>query len=57
MVNSAGLIGSARSMARPVVPGHDTTRVEPGLCRHGPMASVMPGTSAEHAGPARARPH
>jgi hypothetical protein len=56
MVNSVGLIGPARSTARPVVAGHATARVESGLCRHGPMASVVPGPSAEHAGPTRARP-
>jgi hypothetical protein len=56
MANIAGLIGPAWSTARPVVPGHGTTRVEPGPCRHGPKASVVPRPSAEHAGPARARP-
>jgi hypothetical protein len=56
MPNSAGLIGPARSMARPVVPGHDTAWSEPSPCRHDPMASDVPGLSTEHAGPTRARP-
>jgi hypothetical protein len=51
----AGLIGPALGTARPVVPGHGTARLVPGPCRHGPTGSAVPGPSARHAGPARAR--
>jgi hypothetical protein len=56
MVNSVGLIGPARSTARPIVPGHGTARLEPGPCRHDPIGSAVLGPSTGHAGPARARP-
>jgi hypothetical protein len=54
MANSVGLIGSSWSTARPIVPGHGTTRLEPGPCRHDPMGSVVLEPSTGHAGPARA---
>jgi hypothetical protein len=55
MASRAGLIGPALGTARPVVPGHGTTRLVPGPCRHGPTGSAVPGPSARHAGPAQAR--
>jgi hypothetical protein len=45
--------GPEHGMARSAWVRHDTGGGGP---VHGPMASAVPGPSAEHAGPARARP-
>jgi hypothetical protein len=41
MANSAQLNEPARGTTRSIVPKHGTARLVPGLCRHGPIPSVV----------------
>jgi hypothetical protein len=52
----ANRAGPEHSTAHSAQARHGTTRLELGPCRHSSMASVVPGPSVKHSGPARARP-